>query len=81
MMVLQLTRLRLLQDAGLLVSRRMHGAHHRAPFECNYCIVSGVCNGVLDSSGFFVRLEHWIAARTGVEPRCWHEPVYNYQEC
>ena len=37
-----------LQDAGVLVSRRAHGAHHRAPFEGNYCIVSGIWNPVLD---------------------------------
>ncbi len=36
------------QDAGVLVSRRAHGAHHRAPFEGNYCIVSGIWNPVLD---------------------------------
>ena len=32
----------------MLVSRRAHGAHHRAPFDGNYCIVSGVWNPVLD---------------------------------
>ena len=69
-----------LQDAGLLVSRRAHGAHHRAPFEGNYCIVSGIWNHALDSSGFFRRLETFIAARTGIEPRCWHEPQYTWQE-
>ena len=76
-----LLTLRQVQDAGLLVSRRAHGAHHRAPFEGNYCIVSGIWNDPLDKSGFFRRLETWIAARTGVEPRCWHEPKYSWQEC
>ena len=36
------------QDAGLLISRRAHGAHHRSPFNCNYAIVSGVWNAALD---------------------------------
>lgn len=68
----------LLQGAGILVSRKAHGAHHRAPFEGNYCIVSGFWNPILDAGGspdgFFRRLERFVAARTGVEPRCWYEP-------
>ena len=73
------------QAAGLLVSRRAHGAHHRAPFEGNYCIVSGAWNGVLDAGGsdqsFFRRLERFVVARGGAEPRCWHEPDYSWQVC
>ncbi len=68
---------------GVLVSRRVHGAHHRAPFEGNYCIVSGAWNKALDAGGsdqsFFRRLERAVAARTGVEPRCWHAPDYSWQ--
>ena len=40
-----------LQDAGVLISRKAHGAHHKAPFEGNYCIVSGWWNPVLDGDG------------------------------
>ncbi|KAK9806899.1 hypothetical protein WJX72_006755 [[Myrmecia] bisecta] len=73
-----------LQDAGLLISRKAHGAHHKAPFEGNYCIVSGFWNPILDmdgsNQGFFRRLERFFHDRTGVEPRCWHEPTYDYQE-
>ncbi len=71
------------QAMGVLVSRRVHGAHHRAPFEGNYCIVSGAWNKALDAGGsdqsFFRRLERAVAARTGVEPRCWHAPDYSWQ--
>lgn len=71
-----------LQDAGVLISRKAHGAHHRAPFEGNYCIVSGFWNPILDKDGaddgFFRQLERLLAARTGVEPRCWHEPAYDW---
>eukprot|EP00873_Tetraselmis_striata_P027914 jgi/Tetstr1/448178/TSEL_035469.t1 len=71
-----------LQDAGLLISRKAHGAHHRAPFEGNYCIVSGFWNPILDRDGapdnFFRRLEVVVADATGVEPRCWHEPQYDW---
>lgn len=68
------------QDAGLLISRRAHGAHHKAPFEGNYCIVSGVWNEFLDDGGsdqgFFRQLERVVYSWTGVEPRCWSEPNY-----
>lgn len=72
------------QDAGLLVSRAAHGAHHRAPFDGNYAIVSGMWNPVLDAGGddaFFRRLERVVLALTGVEPRCWHDPdTYDFFE-
>jgi ubiquitin-conjugating enzyme E2 variant len=72
------------QEGGLLISRRAHGAHHKAPFEGNYCIVSGLWNGVLDRDGaddaFFRVLERAIHARWGVEPRCWHEPGVGWEE-
>lgn len=64
----------LMQDVGLLISRKAHGAHHRAPFEGNYCIVSGLWNPLLDGSGFFRWLEQLVHEQTGTEPRCWHEP-------
>ena len=53
-------------------------------FAGNYCIVSGFWNPMLDAGGsdqgFFRRLERWVHVRTGVEPRCWHEPAYDWQE-
>ena len=72
------------QDAGVLVSRRAHGAHHKAPFEGNYCIVSGIWNPILDrdgaDDGFFRRLERLVQRTTRAEPRCWYEPQYEWQE-
>jgi len=74
----------LLQDWGLLISRRSHGAHHRAPFEGNYCIVSGFWNPLLDQDGrddgFFRQLENFVHSTTGAEPRCWHAPLYEWKE-
>ena len=49
-----------LQDAGVLISRKSHNSHHREPFENNYCIVSGMCNERLDSSGVLQWMEHRI---------------------
>jgi hypothetical protein len=33
-----------LQDANFIIGRKPHLAHHRPPFDGNYCIVSGHCN-------------------------------------
>ena len=63
------------QDAGLLVSRRDHGQHHKAPFEGHYCIVSGYWNSILDESGLFRKLEQAIFKQTGVAPRCWSDDI------
>ena len=75
----------ILQDAGLLISRRAHGAHHRAPFEGNYCIVSGWWNPILDADGssnssFFRKMEQLVYKLYGVEPRCWYEPQSDWEE-
>ncbi|CAM6096616.1 unnamed protein product [Calypogeia fissa] len=64
-----------LQGKGILISRKMHGAHHKAPYSINYCIVSGLWNPILRESKFFGWLETAIYARWGVAPRCWTETV------
>lgn len=73
------------QDAGLLISRKDHGAHHKAPFDGNYCIVSGMWNPILDQDGdenksFFRSMERLVYSVYGVEPRCWHEPQEDWME-
>ncbi|CAI7796248.1 unnamed protein product [Closterium sp. NIES-53] len=70
----------ILQGAGLLVSRKMHGAHHRPPYNANYCIVSGACNPLLDSIGFFSGLEKFIFQTTGVPSRSWSETAPEWLE-
>lgn len=67
-----------LQDAGVLISRKAHGQHHRLPFDGNYCIVSGAWNTYLDKNAIFKDLEVAIFERTKVEPRCWNEPDYTW---
>ena len=46
-----------LQSAGLAISRKAHLLHHRAPYENNYCIVSGHCNHLLDSLTRLLRVD------------------------
>ena len=60
-----------LQDLGLIISRKEHGQHHSNPFESNYCILTGTCNKFMDNSGFFRVLERAVYEATGVRPNCW----------
>jgi len=60
-----------MQDRNLILSRKGHGAHHKQPFDCNYCIVTGWMNPVLDRLQFFPGVERVLNERTGVVPRCW----------
>lgn len=69
-----------LQDSGVLISRKAHGQHHSAPFENNYCIVSGAFNPLLDESEVFHKVEKIIHEWTGTEPRCWSEPNDDWME-
>ncbi len=62
-----------LQDAGVIISRQAHAAHHKPPFCGQYCIVSGVWNPLLDA-GLMNAAERFVYARTGVAPRSWTEP-------
>ncbi|XP_062077719.1 fatty acid desaturase 4, chloroplastic-like [Humulus lupulus] len=70
----------MLQDLGILVSRSQHGAHHRAPYNNNYCIVSGVWNEVLDNQKVFEALEMLLFFKLGVRPRSWIEPNSDWSE-
>ncbi|KAL2472990.1 Fatty acid desaturase 4 [Forsythia ovata] len=69
-----------LQDAGILVSRSQHAAHHRSPYNNNYCIVSGVWNEILDNSKFFEAMEMILFFKLGVRPRSWTEPNSDWTE-
>ncbi|XAR67460.1 hypothetical protein NMG60_11002230 [Bertholletia excelsa] len=69
-----------LQDAGVLVSRQQHAAHHRPPYNSNYCIVSGVWNEFLDNYRVFEALEMVLFFKLGVRPRSWSEPTSDWTE-
>ncbi|KDP39104.1 hypothetical protein JCGZ_00861 [Jatropha curcas] len=69
-----------LQDVGLLVSRSQHAAHHRPPYNNNYCIVSGVWNEFLDKLKVFEALEMVLFFQLGVRPRSWSEPASDWTE-
>ncbi|OWM63910.1 hypothetical protein CDL15_Pgr006172 [Punica granatum] len=69
-----------LQDAGILVSRAQHAAHHRPPYNNNYCIVSGVWNTFLDEMKVFQALEMVLFFKFGLQPRSWDEPSSEWTE-
>ncbi|KAE9612335.1 putative B domain of TMEM189, localization domain-containing protein [Lupinus albus] len=69
-----------LQEAGVLVSRSQHGAHHRPPYNNNYCVVSGVWNELLDEHKVFEAMELILYFTLGVRPRSWSEPTSEWLE-
>lgn len=60
-----------LQDIGLSIGRVQHAQHHKAPYDGNYCIVSGLCNETLDQNGVFRWMEHRVYELNGVESNSW----------
>jgi palmitoyl-[glycerolipid] 3-(E)-desaturase len=60
-----------LQNMGITVPRTQHALHHVAPYDGNYCIISGICNQPLDDSGIFRWMEHVIYQWNGVESNAW----------
>lgn len=70
----------ILQDVGVLVSRSQHAAHHRPPYNNNYCIVSGVWNMFMGKLKVFEALEMVVFFVLGVRPRSWNEPNFDWKE-
>lgn len=58
-----------LQDLGVILSRREHLRHHKEPYNIQYCISLGWCNGVLNATDFFWKLERVVTRLTGLQPR------------
>jgi hypothetical protein len=60
-----------LQKWGIAIGRAPHALHHNAPYDGNYCIVSGFCNSFLDKYGVFRMFEHAVYSINGVESNSW----------
>jgi len=63
------TVIRWLQASRLILNRRAHLQHHKAPHIDNYCITLGWCNPLLTAIDFFPRLERTVTRLTGMQPR------------
>ena len=66
-------RIKKLMDMGLILSKKEHGLHHTAPFDSNYCILTGHNNKWMDDSKLFRHLERIVFELTGNEPNSWNE--------
>lgn len=64
-------RWKFLQDKKIILSKKEHGLHHTSPFEGHYCILTGICNPILDSTNFFRHLERLVYKLTGNTPNTW----------
>jgi ubiquitin-conjugating enzyme E2 variant len=60
--------IRLLQRLRLILPIDHHAIHHRAPYDCYYCITTGWLNPLLKRIRFFEFLEAGIERLTGVPP-------------
>lgn len=56
-----------LQKVGLIQSRKMHGLHHKSPYNCNYCIQTNYVNPILNHIRFWEILEK-IISLFGIKP-------------
>lgn len=53
------------QRTRVFLSPRHHSRHHSGPHLTHYCITTGWMNGVLDTVGFFRKLE-WLLLKLGL---------------
>ena len=56
---------KVLQDTGIILSKKEHGLHHTSPFEGHYSILNGASNWILDKTNFFRFLEVAVFRLTG----------------
>lgn len=59
---------RLLKQIGLLQSNLHHGWHHKAPYDCNFCILTSYLNPLLDRIGIWKFLEKSVSFCFGISP-------------
>jgi hypothetical protein len=50
-----------LQKIGLIQCRKMHGHHHKSPYNFNYCIMTNYLNPILNTIHFWTILEKNIS--------------------
>jgi len=58
--------IRVCQSLRIVNSPAHHSRHHSGPHLTHYCITTGWMNGLLDSIGFFRKLE-WLLLKVGIQ--------------
>lgn len=56
-----------LQRIGIIQSRKMHGLHHRSPYNINYCVLTNYLNPILNAIRFWDAIEY-IISLIGIKP-------------
>ena len=59
---------RSLQKIGLIQTRKHHGWHHQAPYNCNYCILTAYLNPILDKLQFWFYIEMFLQKVLKIQP-------------
>jgi ubiquitin-conjugating enzyme E2 variant len=57
-----------LQKLGIFQGRKMHGWHHRAPYDTNFFILTNYLNPIFNKIKFFERLEWLILKILRIKP-------------
>ena len=57
-----------LQKLGIFQSRKHHGWHHKAPYNCNYCILTNYLNPILQKLKLWEGLEWFILKVFSIAP-------------
>jgi len=60
---------RMLQNGGVVLSRRVHNIHHQSPYDRYYCITTGWLNPLLERIDFWGSLEAVVQALSHSTPR------------
>lgn len=63
-----------LQKIGLIQSALHHGWHHKAPYDCNYCIMTEYLNPILNKIYFWTVLECGLSF-FGIQPYALREDI------
>jgi hypothetical protein len=61
--------IRMWQETGILQHPQSHGRHHRAPFDCRYCVMSDMVNPFLDAFKFWWTIEGAVHLLFGIRSR------------
>lgn len=60
---------RMFQETGVLQHPASHSRHHRAPFDCRYCVMSDLVNPVLDAFEAWWFIEGAVYLLFGIRSR------------
>lgn len=57
-----------LQSVGFLQSTKAHARHHKAPYDCNYCVLTDYLNPILHKMNLWKTLELMVSKGLKINP-------------